>query len=305
LKKRIILGIFVALLSVVFLIGATTGDSNRHSNSWQPVQLVDSDGVMYGNKSIDNKMRIIANSYYYEVAKGNITNHTPIHLFGVQSATVLNTHTDLNELGVNTTPLPTSAIAMEVVSTSAQDGVAGTGALTVSIYGLDANYAEINETVTMNGTTAVATANSYLRINNFYINTAGTSLAAVGTISFQASGGGTEYSRISIGHTASQQALYTVPASKQAVILGGSAGGVVAKDVSIFFQANSDPVDGDKHDGIFFIYDRFVLKDDSMARHYQLPKIVPEKSDIKITCESLDNDGGYVTGTIDLYIEPN
>ena len=58
---------------------------------------------------------------------------------------------------------PTSASTMTISSADANDTSAGTGAQTVTINGLDANYAEISETVTMDGQIAATTTNSYLR----------------------------------------------------------------------------------------------------------------------------------------------
>lgn len=77
---------------------------------------------------------------------------------------------------------PATAQVMEVSSSSANDTSAGTGARTVTIQGLDAGYNQIQETVILNGQTAVNTVNSYLRIAHLFVATAGTGLAAAGTI---------------------------------------------------------------------------------------------------------------------------
>ena len=58
---------------------------------------------------------------------------------------------------------PSTAAALNVVSTNANDTAAGTGARTVRVTGLDANWNEISEIVTLNGLTPVQTVNSYLR----------------------------------------------------------------------------------------------------------------------------------------------
>ena len=57
-----------------------------------------------------------------------------------------------------------SAVTMFVSSTSADDNGTGTGARTILIQGLDEDYNEIEETITLNGQTQVATQLSYLRI---------------------------------------------------------------------------------------------------------------------------------------------
>lgn len=53
---------------------------------------------------------------------------------------------------------PTQARVHNIVSTDANDnGTGTTGALTLRIFGLDTNYNEINEDITLNGQTIVAT----------------------------------------------------------------------------------------------------------------------------------------------------
>lgn len=77
---------------------------------------------------------------------------------------------------------PASASTMTVSSDDAADASAGTGAREVLITGLDSNYDVAVETVTMNGTTAVTTANSYLRINELEVITAGTGEQNAGVV---------------------------------------------------------------------------------------------------------------------------
>ena len=51
-----------------------------------------------------------------------------------------------------------------LVSTSAQDGVVGTGWQKCLVYGLNSDYERISEIVTLNGTTPVNTVNEYIFI---------------------------------------------------------------------------------------------------------------------------------------------
>jgi hypothetical protein len=112
---------------------------------------------------------------------------------------------------------PATALQMTVSSSSASDTAAGTGARTVLISGLDANYAVITETVTLNGQTAVTTTNSFLRINNMLVTTAGTGLANAGII-YIGSGAVTSgvpaviYNVIAVGYNNATSSQYTIPA---------------------------------------------------------------------------------------------
>jgi hypothetical protein len=75
-----------------------------------------------------------------------------------------------------------AAVQLEVASTNAADAAAGTGARTVRVLGLDANYNVIEETLTLNGQTAVVSVNSYLRVFGVEVLTAGTGLMNAGII---------------------------------------------------------------------------------------------------------------------------
>ena len=68
------------------------------------------------------------------------------------------------ENGFEIKPYPTAAISVDVSSESANDTLAGTGARKVTIYGLDANYVDVSETVELAGQTRVSTTQTFLRI---------------------------------------------------------------------------------------------------------------------------------------------
>ena len=110
-----------------------------------------------------------------------------------------------------------SAVTMFVSSTSVNDTSGGSGANTILIQGLDENYVEIEETITLNGQTQVTTQLSYLRIYRAFVTLAGSSGTSGGIIyvgSSGATGGvpnGTVYANLSIGNQ-TQIAAYTVPA---------------------------------------------------------------------------------------------
>jgi hypothetical protein len=110
-----------------------------------------------------------------------------------------------------------SAVTMFVSSTSANDSGTGIGARTILIQGLDEDYNEIEETITLNGQTQVATQLSYLRIYRSFVTLAGSNEGTSGVIYIGSSGatGGVPnssvYASISVGNQ-TQIAAYTVPA---------------------------------------------------------------------------------------------
>jgi hypothetical protein len=149
-----------------------------------------------------------------QVARGQVGGHSVVTVSGYNS--------DVDTAWEMITPIgdlsfPAAALQMTVSSSSASDTAAGTGARTVLISGLDANYAVITETVTLNGQTAVTTTNSFLRINNMLVTTAGTGLANAGII-YIGSGAVTSgvpaviYNVIAVGYNNATSSQYTIPA---------------------------------------------------------------------------------------------
>jgi len=149
-----------------------------------------------------------------QVARGQIQAHSVVTIAGYNS--------DVDTAWEMITPVgnlsyPAAALQMTVSSADADDTSAGTGARTVLITGLDANYAVISETVTMNGQTAVTTTNSFLRINAMLVTTAGTSLANegiiyIGTGTVTSGVPATIYNVIAAGFNNATSSQYTIPA---------------------------------------------------------------------------------------------
>ena len=93
--------------------------------------------------------------------------------------------------------LPTSAETWEIVSDSALDAAAGTGARTVIVQSLDINYeVQSSQVVTLNGTTPVALTGTHYRTHQLaptsgcLVLTAGSTHQNQGTLTIRASGGG-------------------------------------------------------------------------------------------------------------------
>jgi hypothetical protein len=115
-----------------------------------------------------------------------------------------------------------------LVSTSASDAAAGTGARTVKITYFTATMTgPFTETVTLNGTTPVNTVASNLCfIEKMEVLTVGSSGATVGTINLKAAtaGGGATIWSIAIGDTLTSGAHHYVPAGATHYVTGCTVG---------------------------------------------------------------------------------
>lgn len=107
---------------------------------------------------------------------------------------------------------PTAARTHDIVSTDANDTSAGTGARTVRIYGLQTwATAESTEDVTLNGTTNVATANSYVIIHRMQVLTVGSGGTNAGNITATAQTDATVTAQLTAGEGQTLMAVYGIP----------------------------------------------------------------------------------------------
>jgi hypothetical protein len=170
--------------------------------------------------------------FMLEVAKGNVTGHAAVNVQGRAPSGLQTTATDLWERG-NATPTqqtltsPTVARVHNIVSSSASDdgSPAGVGARTVRVYGLTSwTTAETTEDITMNGTTDVATVNSYVHINRLKVLTAGATGINVGAITATAATDTTVSAHMLAGLGQTQMAIYALPSIQTAYIESWRAG---------------------------------------------------------------------------------
>lgn len=147
----------------------------------------------------------LSQNTFFDIARGHFQNVQAVNLFGFNE-TIGTTYETIAKDGGGITPVPSSAVVMSLVSSSASDTMG------VLLTGLAADYNVISETVTLTGVTPVATTQAFLRINGAQIVTG----SNVGNISI--SNGGTEYAYIAAGIGVSQALIYTVPANSKLYI---------------------------------------------------------------------------------------
>ena len=164
--------------------------------------------------------------FRHEVAMGRIPNVTQIDKFG-QNPSIANsgtaediwdeggTYEFITELAGGS---QASGAQLTLSSTDAVDDVGNTGATSVEIFGLDANYAKQNETIAMDGQAAVTTTGTYTRIHRAIVRAAGSGeinagIIRAGTGAVVAGVPANVYARISIGKGQTLMAIYTTAAN--------------------------------------------------------------------------------------------
>ena len=119
--------------------------------------------------------------FYLAVQQGKVPGYSMVNKFGYNSSIGSLSFETIWETG-NDYPWQTAQATLDVVSDDTDDDVAGTGARTLRIQGLDGSYNLVEETVDMDGTTTVTTTQTFLRVFRMSVETAGTSGNNIGNI---------------------------------------------------------------------------------------------------------------------------
>ena len=198
----------------------------------------------------------------------------------------------------------TAAETISVVSDSADDNAAGIGARTMRLDGLDADYNEISEEITLTGLTPVLTVQSFIRCSFAITLTAGSNGEPVGTITAnQSTSTGNVFFVMPIGSNRTMVASYTVPAGKTAYI-DGTFASLSKKTAATSEIKGKVRILG----GVFEVAEWYSVNATGSSyvhRDFEvLSRAVPEKSDLIISADADTNNTGISAG-FTIIIEDN
>jgi hypothetical protein len=250
---------------------------------------------------VNGKRRISSTPYLYDIAAGFVPGHVSRRAFGRNPA-VTTTVQDVTNVPGGSFNFPASALAMSVVSTSANDAEGGTGINRVEVHYLDAGWNEVAETLQLNGLTPVSLAVPAIRANGMHPTLVGSGGVAAGDITV--TGGGLEYIRVSAGNVSTGHGAFSVPAGKSAFLVGWSAQAGKGKETEVRLCANFDPFDGIKTDRAYgTLAVMSLLSQSGPSAAFQLPIRGPEKTDIKLTALVTDTGTSSCSGSFELWLE--
>lgn len=222
--------------------------------------------------------------FNFQVARSQISYHKSIFKFGFNSDVDDVLETVWAQGGLYS--YLSSASTLYISSSSTDDDVAGTGARTATVFGLDANYDEVSVTVDLDGQNGVqlGDASNWIRVNKITVDTAGSGgqnagVLYVGTEASPTVGVPTnKYATVAIGDNQTLMALWTVPRNYEAYLL--------QVDVTVATTQNNkyctSSVVARPYGGVFQVKDKFVKAESSHHQGYDIPLKFDEKTDIEI-----------------------
>ena len=215
--------------------------------------------------------------YGFQIARGQFSSLSfHINKFGYNTA-VGTSYEPITDLGTNV--LPSAAGVVSIVSSSANDASAGTGARTIEVQGLDTNYEEITEVVTLTGVSTVTTSASFLRIFRMKTLTAGSGLVNAGNIT--ASIGGSDIARITAGEGQTLMGVYTVPANKTAYLLKFQASLSKNQEAQIELRTKSG-----SSGAAWQVKGKFGTFANTVEYSYPIPLQITQKTDIQFRAKA-------------------
>ncbi len=191
-----------------------------------------------------------------------------------------------------------AAAATTIVSDSAADTSNGTGARTVTVFGLDANYLIISETATMNGATPVALTKQYLRVYRTFVATAGSGETNAGNITVLINAVVASHVAATFGQTL--QATYTVPADYNgAAMLSwyiANNGTAVTTFVNVSLQTRS-------FGGAWQTKEYITINDSGFWNYtFLTPQIYAPKTDIRVRATAVGANNTGVSAGFDMVL---
>lgn len=241
---------------------------------------------------------ISAKPWGLDVAQGNVVGHSFIHKFGAVPAMSNNSSGSIWDK--NDTFYPWSAFdtpGIITVQTTAANGsvVTTDSGLSVTIEGLDTNYAPLSDTLLISGSTATGTQ-SFRRVFRAYV----TDGAAANNSQIRMSRGATEVARINIGKSQTLMAVYTVPAGKTGYLMQGissiQAGADATGDMFVRYFGQDT----------FRVGHSFEVSGAGGFYHFSFgfPIPIPEKSDIDVRA-SMRSNNARLTASFDMLLVNN
>ena len=223
-----------------------------------------------------------------QVSRGQIPGHSVLHKFGAVPSMSINTIGTIWDIDDTLYPWSalTSAGTLTVDRASASDANK-----IITIQGLDADYKQISENVTLTNATGNATTQSFIRVYRAFMHNG--SAANVGNIDIKIST--TIIARITAGKAQTLMGVYTVPAGYSLYLTQGVMSVQSGADATGNFFVRYGG------ESAFRIAHTFEVASAEYFYAFHAPFKLPEKSDIDIRAD-LRSNNARITAAFDAYL---
>lgn len=209
------------------------------------------------------------------IAAGLVDGYSGVHKYGAVYGTAVGT------MSTVWTRADTTANALYDWTYSAGtitvESTSGSDTTDVTISGLDDNYAEVSETLTLTGTSPVSGTQTFSRVNRAFM--AGTA-TNVGDIHVKR--GSTIVTEIAADMGQTLQCIYTIPAGKTGYLMNLSASASKNQVVDLFlFQR--------PFGGAFRVQSTLSLNQSNEVLQFPVPLKLTEKTDIDLRAKGSSN----------------
>jgi hypothetical protein len=227
------------------------------------------------------------------VAEGNITDHTFVHKFGYNPD--IDTATDPETIWSHGGLYPWSALD-GAAQTLYVKSSSGSDTMTVTFTGHNNAGEEINDTVTLNGTTPVTSNSTFKRIYRAFVN--GNTVNAGEITWHTVSGSGTVVCAIAAGEGQTLMALYSVPAGKTGYLYTGDCSINAGKEVTIKFYV--------RYPGAPFRAAHVVeLAGINYRYDFPFPPTLPAGTDLEVRVDNANDNNCRVAANFDILLIEN
>jgi len=252
---------------------------------------------LYFNQ-IDQFLREVAvtapKDFYSEVAKGNILGHTSVHKFSsnfdidVASAP----ETIWSQGGTYPWSALTSAQILYCKSSNIADASG-----TMTIQGLDANFAPLTEDVVLDATdpttTAVATTNAFIRV--FRIIYTSSTINAGNITLHTVNGSGTVVAQVPANYGSTLMGVYTIPAGYTGYLMGMSVTASSSDDAqfAVFIREEGQA---------FRVVHVADVYQNTYKYEFQTPLRFPAKTDVDFRAIAVYSDNTRLSANFDIML---
>jgi len=220
-----------------------------------------------------------------QVSRGQVAWHKTLFKYGYNPLIINVNETIWDGGGIYA--YPASALAMTVTSA----GGATDEDVQVMVIGLDADWNEVQQEVTLNGSGTATTTQTFRRVFRAYVSG---SQAPTGNITV--ANGGTTYAQITLGENQTLMAVYTVPAGHTFYLTNGTvthgtgtSGGVF---MTVRFMIR-------EFGGVFRTATKIDIVESEVIFPFTFPLRIPEKTDLEVRAICNKNQNNAVSATFE------